>query len=240
MGRSRLAGYRHPGAAADRRRHDRHRQNPFGRIRDGRLGHQPAYGYALESMGSRYAPRAGRIQRGVRGIGRSRHGALRHRHRHRRLRSATGGLVRHYRPQGHDRADQHPWRAAAQHHPGHAGAHDALGRGCGIALHRAARSRSDGSGHTAPPAGRSDARSEAGRRRAAPRGSARRRAQPRRRRDPGRLRHIDRGAGRSRRSNRPGVAAAPASIRWPASPAGSSAPRGIPLSAISWTTRISR
>ena len=30
---------------------DRHRQDPYGRVRDGRLGHQPAHGHAVEPLG---------------------------------------------------------------------------------------------------------------------------------------------------------------------------------------------
>ena len=58
----RLAGDRDPGAEADRRRDDRARQDPYGRVRDGRLGHQPAHGHAVEPVGPRRsrAPRAGR------------------------------------------------------------------------------------------------------------------------------------------------------------------------------------
>ena len=79
----------------------------------------------------------GSLQR-LRRRGRRRPGAGGHRHRHRRLGAAAGRLVRHRRPQGHRRADQHARRAAAQHHARHAGAAGPLRRGRGAALQRAA------------------------------------------------------------------------------------------------------
>ena len=39
------------GAQADRRRDNRPRQDPYGRVRDGRLGHQPPHGHAVEPVG---------------------------------------------------------------------------------------------------------------------------------------------------------------------------------------------
>ena len=43
--------HRHAGAEADRRRHDRHRQDAHGRVRLRRLGHQPASGHAAGTHG---------------------------------------------------------------------------------------------------------------------------------------------------------------------------------------------
>ena len=48
-----LAGHRDAGAEADRAGHDRARQDPHGRVRDGRLGHQPASRHAVEPVGPR-------------------------------------------------------------------------------------------------------------------------------------------------------------------------------------------
>ncbi len=62
---------------ADRRRDDRPRQDPYGRVRDGRLGHQPASRHAVEPVGPGGRPHPGRVEQrlGRRGrLRRWRHG----------------------------------------------------------------------------------------------------------------------------------------------------------------------
>ncbi len=63
----RIALYRHAGPAPDRRRADRDRQDPYGRVCDGRLGHQPASRHAVESLGSRNGAHTRRVEQWLRG-----------------------------------------------------------------------------------------------------------------------------------------------------------------------------
>ena len=126
---TRLAGHRHPGRARDRGGHDRARQDPHRRVRDGELGHQHPHGHSAEPVGSGGAPHAGRLLQRLRGRGRGRPRPYRHRHRHRRLGAAARGLVRDRRPEGDRGAHQHLRRPAALLHARHAGADRALGGG---------------------------------------------------------------------------------------------------------------
>ena len=87
-------------------------------------------------------PHAGRVEQRHRRRGRVRHGAVGHRHRHRRLGAAAGVVVRPLGAQDDDRPGQHLWHPAARALARHAGADGALGRGRGLALQRHARSGS--------------------------------------------------------------------------------------------------
>ena len=82
------------GAALFRAGHDRARENPHGRVRDGRLGHQPASRHAVEPVGSGGASHAGRVEQRLRRGGRCGLRALGDRHRYRRVGAAAGVLVR--------------------------------------------------------------------------------------------------------------------------------------------------
>ena len=129
-----IAVHRHAGAAADRRRADRDRQDPHGRVRYGRLGHQPASRHAVESLGpqQRRAHPAGRAA--ARALPSRPARTLGDRHRYRRLGAVAGVVVRPQRAQDHDRAGQHLRDSAIEPDPRYARTDGALGRGRGTAL----------------------------------------------------------------------------------------------------------
>ena len=131
----------------DRAGHDRAGQDAHGRVRNGRLGNQHASRHAVESLGPAAQAHPGRVEQrlGRRGRGRAR--ALGGRHGYRRLGPPAGVLVRHHRPQDHDRAGQHLWRAAPEPDPGHARTDGPFGRGRGPALRRHAGRRPARSAH---------------------------------------------------------------------------------------------
>jgi len=108
---------RHAGAAPDRRRADRDRQDAYGRVRNGGLGHQPAPGHTVESLGPRNGAHTRRVERRLGRCGCGRLSALGGRHRYRRLSAVASVLVRAQRPQDDDRAGQHLWDFAAEPDP---------------------------------------------------------------------------------------------------------------------------
>ena len=172
---------------AHRGGHDRPRQDPHRRVRDGQLRHQHPSRHARESLGPVRPPDAGRlVQRLRRGGGRGPR-ARRHRHRHRRLGAPARGLVRHRRAEGDGGTHQHPRRAAALLHARHPGPAGALRRGRRAALSAAQRTRSPRSADARVDAGRSAAHAAARRRRPPPRRDAGRRARGRGRRRARRL-----------------------------------------------------
>ena len=120
VARAPLHPHGHPGAKADQCRHDRHRQDAYGGVRLRRLGHQPAPGRAVESLGRQDPSHAGRLQQRLGRGGRRAHGPLRAGHRYRRLGARAGRLVRHYRAQDHHRPHQHLWRLALEPDARHA------------------------------------------------------------------------------------------------------------------------
>ena len=91
-----------------------HRQDPHGRVRDGRLGHQPAPRHAVEPVGPRGRAHARRVEQRLRGGGRRRLCAVGDRHRYRRLGAVAGVVVRPHRSQDDDRPGQHLRHPAAR------------------------------------------------------------------------------------------------------------------------------
>ena len=90
-------------------------QDPYGGVRLWPPGAPNQHmGTPWNPLGSGHSSHAGRVVVRFRRGGGGAHGALRHRHRYRRLGAHSRRLVRHYRIEDQHRAHQHPWRDPAQ------------------------------------------------------------------------------------------------------------------------------
>jgi len=87
------------------------------RAADPKLGHQPASGYAVESLGPQNGAYTRRIEQRLGRRRRGRFCTLGGRHRYRRLGAVAGVLVRAQRPQDDDRSCQHLWDFAIEPDP---------------------------------------------------------------------------------------------------------------------------